>query len=283
MLTGYVNSVDKEFACFLSKEDGSSTGDQWYYEIPFRAALEKRMADTAEWLIADPNFETWLQAPESDIFWIKGAPSVGKTVTMAHTIREFIYGDLSLRIFNAYTTYFFFSQSSPDDYRKRYVNLLKSLVFQLWTQTKSNAHMRTIWVLDKLKKDFKASSNESAFWFKLLQRTITSLSGTVYILVDAVDECDDSSLVLSQFRQLSTTCKVKILVSSRLDVIRVEKELKDIRNVLVEPSTTKDDMRRYIIEEFSKTQSVELSDPETDIRDIADLMIEKANGMYTTP
>jgi endonuclease III len=164
--------------------------------------------------VRDAAFQSWWAHDDSHLLWIHGDPGKGKTMMMLS-----LYSEISSRIkatgSGAVVSYFFCQSTDPR--LDHAVAVLRGLIFLLVAQDKQTLlpHLRE--KLDET-EDLEGSSNLLYALFQMLiDLSIESKFSKVYLMIDALDECNSE---LSPFlgeiaRSESLSYKIKWLVTSR--------------------------------------------------------------------
>jgi endonuclease III len=164
--------------------------------------------------VRDAAFQSWWAHDDPHLLWIHGDPGKGKTMMMLS-----LYSEISSRIkatgSGAVVPYFFCQSTDPR--LDHAVAVLRGLIFLLVAQDKQTLlpHLRE--KLDET-EDLEGSSNFLYALFQMLiDLSIESKFSKVYLMIDALDECNSE---LSPFlgeiaRSESLSYKIKWLVTSR--------------------------------------------------------------------
>ncbi|KAF3941473.1 Ankyrin-1 [Dactylella cylindrospora] len=265
----------------------------------------------ALWLFSDERYKEWenTEMSTTTLLYIKGARGFGKTVKMTCITKKLT--ELTRRNGTGTVLYFFFKQG--DDATQLTAKCLESLLYQLLDH-------RTIWENDEtMKKCLKIIeevresgivsgktgggmaemllggqqqktsiiyTNEAIAHF--LAKTAALLGFPVYIVVDAIDECDDrvSGNLIATLKQIAQSAgNVKIIMSVR-DNVDIEKLLQDappvkainrdevkeveteeqsvilpgyITCILIDEENNKEDMRFYLTKKLAPVISRRVS------------------------
>ncbi|CVL05011.1 uncharacterized protein FMAN_13001 [Fusarium mangiferae] len=163
-------------------------------------AKGQRAPGTCEWILENSQFQTWLDK-KTPLFWISGGPGTGKTV-MSLFLSEQVEkacqstGDKLL---------FYFCRFQHEYYNKP-GNLLRSLAYQLLSfSTDTSAVLEVFSYLDTEEKAKNALSSLECLW-KILEILLSQSNlSTVYCIIDGIDECGLSDVLISKFRDYSTS------------------------------------------------------------------------------
>lgn len=174
------------------------------------------------WVFEDPAFVDWWNHDDCRFLWIHGDPGKGETMMMMTIIDEVIER-LRERAGSNVLAYFFCENTNSK--LNTTVSVLRGLIFQLVDQEKTLiSHLRK----EHDSKGPKIFEDENAldFLLKLLSNILNDQRlGVVYIMVDALDECDADihellqRIINESFKLLS---KVKWLATSRNELAFIE-------------------------------------------------------------
>ena len=167
------------------------------------------------WVFKDPAFVDWWAHDYCKFLWIHGDPGKGKTMMMMALIDE-VSERLRDRPGSNVLAYFFCENTNPK--LNTTVSVLRGLIFQLVDQEKRLvSHLRERYD----SKGPKVFEDENALdvLLELLSNILKDQSlGTVYFMVDALDECDAE---IHEFLQriidgsFEVSPKIKWLTTSR--------------------------------------------------------------------
>ncbi|KAH8986042.1 hypothetical protein EDB86DRAFT_3083079 [Lactarius hatsudake] len=238
---------------------------------------------TAEWFFQGSIFAEWKST--GSLLWIYGKPGSGKSILCSTVIQDI----LTLReAGSASMAYFYFDFRDLDKQRRR--NLLPSLLIQLSAQSRPCCD-----ILSRLYSayDNGAQKPSDSVMTQCLKDMLTIPNqGPIYIILDALDECPNSSGIPSPREQVLHL--VKELVELRLPYLHVcvtSRPEFDIRATLGplalhrvslhDQSGQKKDIVDYV-------NAVVYSDSETmmkrwrddDKKMVVETLSEKADGMF---
>ncbi|KLO90526.1 Uncharacterized protein LW93_10943 [Fusarium fujikuroi] len=170
---------------------------------------------TCEWIISTDEFKTWEKDPPH-LLWISAAPGMGKTFMSIYLSKHFE----AISEGSGTATIFFFCDNKVDT-RNTAVSILRGLMHQLISHQPD--------LVNTIIPQWKQQSNQlfqeksfGALW-KLFEDAIAqSKFRTIYCVIDALDECEASSLslLLRKFerlsrRRMSSSPKMKLICLSR--------------------------------------------------------------------
>lgn len=185
---------------------------------------EKLIFDASKWILGTPEyaaFTGWEGVDESasPLLWIKGNHGTGKTMLLIGIIRELSKQSAAL----APSVSYFFCQDTDGKGLSGATSVLRSLIWMFLIQQPC--------LISHLQNEYKCSgaalfSDGNEFF--ALERVFKKMLNDpylspVYMIVDALDECDQANPGLDELVQLISTSfeiskKVKWLVSSRLGI-----------------------------------------------------------------
>jgi len=177
--------------------------------------------ESCAWVFEQPTFRDWVEEDRSQLLWVHGDPGKGKTMLMISGIAK-----LSIRLKDSNTGLLYFFCDAADDRRNTVIAVLRGILYQLICQYP--------WMIHYLRKEYDSQANQlfsSPKALLALWRILQNMLGDpacpdIYIMVDALDECDreqlDGFLVLlkrsipsTQISSEPRSRKVKWLLTSR--------------------------------------------------------------------
>jgi len=171
--------------------------------------------DCYTWILEDKDLRDWRDGCDSRLLWIKGDPGKGKTMLMIALANEL---SKSLRQRHEPGALAYFFCQSTDSRLNNAVSVLRGLIFLLVGRDRTLIrYVRDVY--DKIGDQLFNGPNALYSLWSILSNILKDSSlPIVYLLIDALDECDDG---LSQFLKLiseyfsESRSKVKWLLSSR--------------------------------------------------------------------
>ncbi|KAH6995460.1 hypothetical protein BKA56DRAFT_509110, partial [Ilyonectria sp. MPI-CAGE-AT-0026] len=200
--------------------------------------INRRQAGTGQWLLDSLEFQTWLQA-NKQILFCPGIPGAGKTILTSIVIDELntrFRNDDTIGIAYVYCNFRRTHEQNAED-------LLASLLKQL-AQGRPPLPDCVKSLYDKHKvKQTQLSFDEIS---KTLQ-SAAFLYSRVFIIVDAIDECQVSdscrSRFLTEIFNLEVKCGANVFVTSRF-IPEITEKFKESTILDIRAST--EDVRRYV-------------------------------------
>ncbi|KAK3317734.1 hypothetical protein B0T19DRAFT_296963 [Cercophora scortea] len=212
----------------------------------------KRVEQTCEWILKREEFTAWGAGEASRVLWLLGSPGIGKTM-----MSIFLAGILKEKVQKSPDqsfAYFFFDDKIQN--RRTPIAMLRSLIWQVLLQR--NCLFR------HMESDFENHTSANRFSdlfdnFSTLWRIFTNMvqdedAGEVFILLDAMDECDASKrnpllFGIKDLLQVGSTSggRLKLLITSRPGIGDIEAILKDVGvSLWLDSAKINDDLSVYI-------------------------------------
>lgn len=271
------------------------------YTSSFSDACDTRYDGTGQWLLDSSEFQEWDRADKSCGLWIHGirewcpepgrflrkqmmsltyqisaAAGSGKTIIAAGIIETLCSRSLSA---GTSISYFFCTINDPKSRDPR--TIISSLTRQIL-----NIVDETPEIAAKLKSMFPSLAGRAPGIKELspLLASVARLPATAYLLIDGLDECEDSDRrqVLSGIRNLirDSKCRIKAIISSRwMDIVQF---LDGFHQIALESSGACSDIELFVrgsIDEKIQDGSIVIKDPFL-AEEIKQALIQKSDGMY---
>lgn len=215
----------------------------------------KTVRHTCEWILKETKFCAWSTGVKTGVLRLIGPPGIGKTMLATFLVRL-----LRAKVEKSQDkmfAYFFFDDT--DRNRNTPTALLRSLIWQLLLQNNN--------LFQYLQPDFEKHPDSSIFdelfcdfsalWEIFHHMIRDRHAGEVFILIDALDECETSTrrdlLVSLKLLALPSLFgdvfgRVKMLTTYRLDVDDIDSELAGISPAAlrIESAHINNDLSEYI-------------------------------------
>jgi Cdc6-like AAA superfamily ATPase len=199
--------------------------------------ITRRQEGTGQWFLDSPEFKSWLQGSDKMLF-CPGIPGAGKTMMAAividHLCRTAECDDIGVAyLFCSYKEQALQSVSSL------FAALLKQLV-----ESRPDIAASVKQIHDHhLKQKSRPSFDEI---LRILQSICSSYT-TVYIIVDALDECADRDgtrgRLIDKLRELQARTDVRLLFTSR-SIPEITQKFQS--NLILEVRASEEDARRFV-------------------------------------
>jgi hypothetical protein len=240
------------------------------------AGLGAEQEGKSDWIFHSEEFLSWRNnRTQTPIFWLSGIPGAGKTTLLAKVVYH-LQLKLDNQTRNERLAFFFCDFRTADSQVSR--NVIGSLVAQICTQIG--------WFPPELESSFNESVNsvgkEIAPRLPILSSALTSLAkqSNLVLLIDALDECRDSSGITEVLNCIKQEAAIKIFVTGR-DEPRINSSLNDCIHLRLEArrEEVSDDIRSYIETRLDTEPTLRwLSSSFKE--DIQKTLLSKSGGMF---
>ena len=174
---------------------------------------DKLLHKSVEWILQDLQYLRWRDADDVCLLWIKGGAGKGKTMMSIGLIER-----LSLPQDKSTVVTYFFCQNA--DYELKTLEAtIKGLILQLVNQQKKlKESLRRRWDTENA-RFFEDVTSWRTLWDIFLEMLEYCKCQRVYVIVDALDECQDGGMADFLKRLVRTglhrPSKIKWLLTSR--------------------------------------------------------------------
>ena len=219
----------------------------WFSPLSFgdrhNDILSRRCEGTGNWLFETPEASAWLLSPEKASLWCSGIPGAGKTTIAAimteHIEQSFIH-DQSAAVACVYC-----------NYKDKLVQTPANLLANIWMQIRRKGRLSP-----EMEELYASAATEGLSTrprldgiCKILKAEVERYA-KVYIIIDALDECEPAYRIrlLTELKALQP--KVKLMVTSRFfDAFGADTGI----DTDVEIHASDDDIKRFVQERVSTT------------------------------
>jgi Cdc6-like AAA superfamily ATPase len=234
---------DNVVTLIRSQEDqGRQTILDWITPVDYALQqsdfINRRQVGTGQWLLNSAEYRTWVETDKETLF-CRGIPGAGKTILTAVVVEELLTrfeNDGNISIAYLYCNY---QRQNEQNLRDLFASLLKQLIQE---QPSIPDSMKTLY--DRHKDKRTRPSLEEIL--QILQ-TVAAIYSRVFIVVDALDECQTSDgcrqRFLSGLFNLQAKFKANLFVTSR-PIASIDKEFEG--NSKLEIRASEEDICRYL-------------------------------------
>ena len=234
-------------------------------------------AKTGKWFLDGRAFQQF-KVTLGSVLWLHGDSGCGKSVLCSAVIDEILavkHIDSRVKL-----TYWYFTVT--DKKRTSVGNFLRALIAQLVLECPMPPSLLELWSARKMGRETPKTAD--------LEQTIRRIlvegpSHVYYIVIDALDESDDTETVETmQFvRSLALLeVDIHILFTSRTNTVGIEREMKDLSsfyNIAMKPQDTDLDILAHLTERLEDDSA--LAKWSHDLRQfVKDTLIRDAGGMF---
>jgi hypothetical protein len=252
---------------------------EWISSTDFPAQqsdfIARRQDGTGSWFLDSPEFSKWIHGPNQTLF-CPGIPGAGKTIMAATTIDHLLR---TLRSNTIGVAYIYCNYKAKAN--RNTTSLLAAILKQLvQAQPSIAAPVRRLYN-DPNRTSTKPSLEEI---LSTLQSILTNYS-SVYIVVDALDECQEKdgtrSQLLAKLRDLRRKADIRLMVTSRF-IPDIEDEFRLVPRLEVQASDA--DVKRFVMGQMDRLPKCVQRDNELQ-KVVQDKIVEAVDGMsaFRTP
>lgn len=244
-------------------------------------ALKLRQPNTGRWLLRNPDFTAWIE-DTSSFLWLYGNAGCGKTILSATAVESVLVH--RQRTPDSTLAYFYFDFN--DKAKQSSENMIRSLVSQLFHQCPA--------IPQSLISRYKSRGGARASVFHLMDylRDIMMQTSRVYIVLDALDECENQDDLFDRPEKILGWAidHVNIIATSRQEP-QIEDAFdswaQDISHVYKLPRiglqsrVVDDDIRLYVHERLQTDQKRRAWKDRLDVQqEIEETLLAQAGGMF---
>ncbi|KAK6356022.1 hypothetical protein TWF718_000395 [Orbilia javanica] len=240
------------------------------YNLQHHDITQKRRSGTGQWLLESDQYHEWFQNRKRILF-CKGIPGGGKTFLTSIVIDHLLQFDSYSAIGVAYI-YFDYKWT----YEQTIYNLLASLLKQLaHRQRPFPEHVKRMYDRHESNKTWPPTND-------IIEalRTVATAYSRVFVVVDALDECQVSDYCrnnfLSAIFELYTECGINIFATSR-NIEEIVERFKLQGSTVLEIRAHAEDLRSYLDHQINQSQNEML---QKDRETIVARIVEAVDGMF---
>jgi ankyrin repeat protein len=235
----------------------------------------KRVQGTCEWIRERDEFLFWEGGDGLELLWLIGAPGIGKTVMSCFLVEAL--QRKAQETPSTILTYYFCD--NKDGLRSTATAILRGILLQLLKQRPA--------LFELIREDYALKQANivgslDALWRPLLQMLNKCDNEQIYILIDALDECEVSSRreLLDMLGDMAGSSKTKVLITGR-----PESDIEDAAGVIgqslrVDSAKVNDDLSKFIDIRIDELKVKKPTFPVRLIEDIRTALRDKAGGTF---
>ena len=232
--------------------------------------IARRQGGTGLWFIDSPKFTNWLHEPHQTLF-CPGIPGAGKTMMVAIAVDHLLK---TVQSNSTGVSYIYCNYKAQAD--QNTTTLLAVILKQLVRNRPSIADPVTRLYDLHASRNTRPSLDEI---FSALQSVLTSYS-TVYVIIDALDECPDKdgtrSQLLAKLRDLQRKTDLRLMGTSRVipDIVR---EFNGMPTLEIRASDA--DVQQFVAGQIYRLPKCIQRDSQLQ-GSVQDKIVEAVDGMY---
>lgn len=236
--------------------------------------LGKRQPGTGQWFLDSKEYHAWLKTSKQTLF-CPGFPGAGKTILTSIVINDLhkrYQDDDCIGVAYLYCSFRRRDKQKADD-------LLASLLKQLSQERPSLPHSVKALYDQYKSKRMRPSFDEIS---RTLQSVVAKYSRRVFLIIDALDECQTSNDCRTRF--LTEIFKIQAKLGA--NIFATSRSIPEITetfegSILLEIHASEDDVRRYLNSHISRLPSfVSYNDGLKE--EIEGSIVQSVQGMYVT-
>lgn len=199
--------------------------------------IGRRQKETGRWFLDTAEVAKWINTPRGTLF-CPGIPGAGKTMVAAIAIDHLLSHVQSSLVGVAYL---YCNYKAKEEQSAS--SMVAAIVKQLAQRRPSMAEP----IARLYEQHEKCGTKPVLEKILTTLQEVTAKYSTIYIVVDALDECQDSegdrSLFLAKLRDLQAREDVRLMITSRF-IAEIEAEFKQEERLEIRAS--KEDVRRFV-------------------------------------
>jgi hypothetical protein len=231
--------------------------------------ITRRQEGTGQWFLESIEFKRWLQGSDKTLF-CSGIPGAGKTMMAAIAVDHLRRTE---RCDNIGVAYLFCNYNAQAD--QSVLSLFAALLKQL-VLSRPDIAAPVTHIYDHHLKQGSRPSLDDIFGALL---SVCSNHATVYIVVDALDECSDKDgargRLIDKLRELQARTDVRLMCTSRF-IPEIEREF--YSNLTLEVRASEEDVRRFVSGQMPRLPNCIRRDDELK-RAVQNKIAEAVDGM----
>ena len=243
--------------------------------INHNAAIKKRSLQTGSWFTESHGFARWKIDPSSYL-WLYGIPGCGKTI-LSSTIIENVRRTCLHRP-GAILAYFYFNFNESPHCEA----MLRSVLVQL-SRSKGDLSQPLTSLYSSCQNGMQQPTMDSLL--SALRQTVEA-SGETFVILDALDECENRDELLDSFSNIGTwkINNLHLLVISRKEP-DIDECLSgfvaDDRKMSIQSELVSSDICAFVQDSLQTNRKLRRWQKDLDIqREIEATLTDKADGMY---
>jgi Cdc6-like AAA superfamily ATPase len=247
----------------------------WLTPIDYAAQqhdfISRRQEGTGQWLLDSTEFQLWLKTDKRTLF-CPGIPGAGKTIVTSTVVEELttrFHDDKSIGIAYVYCN---FRRQDEQKINDLLANLLKQLAE--WQPSRSSS------VKDLYDRHMKDRTRPFVDEISRSLQSVVATYSRVFIVIDALDECQEShgcrSTFLSEMFNLQGKCGANLFATSR-SIPEIARKFQG--SISLEIQASEHDVRRYLDSQILRLPSFVQRSPDLQ-EEVKTEIVKAIDGMY---
>ncbi|KAF2124263.1 hypothetical protein P153DRAFT_426699 [Dothidotthia symphoricarpi CBS 119687] len=249
----------------------------------YHESLSEREDDTGQWIFDHPLFCEWLNETESTMAlgrlrWIHGHPGGGKTILAASVIHR-LSSQRHAASSEPNVFYFFFRDDTS--LLSRPISAYRSILSQFLHRNSDKQPIvdKFSSVLDNGQKQVGQLVSSEPELIDLLRICLSSLDRT-YIILDGVDECNNTKSLIKVIESLGKLSAVRILIFSRPNVHGLTRLIPEQDRLAFGQHEVNDDIRLYLSRSLESMAREHRLHPNADLNQYVQHLVVGADKMF---
>ncbi|RBA13422.1 hypothetical protein FPRO05_02216 [Fusarium proliferatum] len=263
----------------------------WIQPTPFVEVFKRlsavREEGTAEWIFQEEEYKRWLLKdvdenliqPMERFLWVRGNPGTGKSVLATSVIQELMAISTASQVPPPLVTFFFFEYNANDGCPAPRGFAYRAILSQLLTQFQDDKDILEILsfaLLQRRHGQLIATTDELVDLLRMLASHITCW----YLVIDGVDECEDSDNLLLELSNALGDQPTKILLLSRPNVRFLRRKMQQLQILTVSRLLNEADLRIYFDTHLELLQDLDIIPNHASRPLLVEHLLTGADGMF---
>ena len=236
--------------------------------------IRRRQSETGQWLLDSVEFQAWLKANNQTLF-CPGIPGAGKTILTSIVVSDLCHRfchDTTIGIAYIYC-----------NFKRKHEQTLEDLLLNLLKQLAQSQFSLPNIIKDLYERHQKNRTRPLFNEICEALQSMTAIYSSVFIIVDALDECQTSdacrTIFLSAIFTLQAKTRANLFVTSRY-IPNIKKEFEG--STLLEIQASEEDIRRYLDGNMLQLPGFVTRSPKLQ-EEIKATIVKAVHGMYRVP
>ena len=259
---------------------------------------DRLLTSTNSWMLNDTTYLKWLNEDRSGLLWLHGSPGKGKTMLAIAAIEEFKkkLQQIETTSESPKLALVYFFCDNQDDRRKTASFILRGIIYQILCQYPDLAVYLTTEYGKQREQLFSSRNSLQSLWRVFNSIINSSDLREVYVVIDALDECDIDSMETflallepyiepqeddaGHIDQMSLNCHLKWLLTSRNE-LRIRQPLTGSPEISLEENASHVDDAVHKFIDVKVKQLTKVKHYDETLRGLVEEKLrEKAEGTF---
>ncbi|RAR02007.1 hypothetical protein DDE83_008718 [Stemphylium lycopersici] len=295
----------KGYNLTLSDMQKRFSGHEHEFANTFEWNNQKRQEGTAEWIFHTNEYTSWLKASSTiwsmkhmaHFLWVRGQfmgdyidreansqgvgnPGTGKSVLAASVVQQLLESVGSNQGYNPLITYYFFEHDSENGKSASCDKAYRSILAQIFHQFQDDRDVLEVFSFAINTKSRHGQPIATKKELLDTMRTLVSRVGIWFVVIDALDECEDEENLLSDLAEAFGDLSVKILLFSRPNVRVLRKRLEPQQILTIDRLRNAEDLEVYFETHLTSLIDLGVLPSSADNEQLTRNLLKGADGMF---